>query len=154
SSDENTQSAPTASRNSSSAAAKSRSLMPGGRTAILELLSNRRPRRNDPRIELRRLAEVRGEPGVRRTRVSCRRAAADDQRVGKRGWPASSGESERVGEARMAAADDAVRRVGRVLGLEDDSEIVLPREPLEQEEGRPLGEAGNRRGCVPPTRQQ
>src|SRR5690606_34222218 len=97
---------------------------------------------------LRRLAEVRGKPGVGRTRVARGDRRRSDERVCEDARPALRREVELVRETRIGRAYDAVCRaapaVRRMLGFEYDAHAVIPCEPLEQEERGTLGQAGDR----------
>src|SRR5690606_3496337 len=154
SSDVNTHSGPTASRNSSSAALKSRSLTPGG-VAISDLPANRGARRDDPRVELRRLVEPSREAGVGRAAIRRRDGAGRDQRVGERARPAFARGIELEREIGRGRSDDAMARrsvrARLVLGYEHDAQAVIPREALEEKERGPLGQAGDRAGPLTPT---
>src|SRR5690606_30668076 len=147
SSDVNTQSEPTALRNSPSAAFQSRWLTPGG-MAISDLPSNRRTRPDDPRIELRRLVEAGSHGGIGRPEITRRRRVPGNESIGERARPDRARRLELFVKMRIGRAHDAVNRGASlqrlVLGFEDDAQAVLPAEPLEQEQRRPLGEPGDR----------
>src|SRR5690606_41760176 len=99
SSDVNTQSEPTALRNSPSAAFQSRWLTPGG-MAISDLPSNRRTRRDDPRIKLRRLVEPGRHARIGRSEITRGHGGAGHESIGGRARPARARRVELVGKKR------------------------------------------------------
>src|SRR5690606_5010057 len=109
SSDVKTQSAPTASRNSPIAAFQSRWLTPGG-MAISDLPSNRRTRRDDPRIKLRRLVEPGRHARIGRSEITRGHGGPGHESIGERARPARARRVELVVKMRIGSAHDAVNR--------------------------------------------